>query len=93
MDFDRALIIDEPWISKILSGEKTLEMRSRHTKIRGRIGLIRKGSGLIVGDVWLDDSIKIKPAMLILFKKVVIVLIMKKILNLRNTMSLGSWRE
>jgi|GEM_PF-389281 len=48
---DRALIIDEPWISKILSGEKTWEMRSRATTVRGRIGLIRKGSGLIVGEV------------------------------------------
>ncbi len=48
---DHALIVDEPWISKILSGEKTWEMRSRSTSIRGRIALIRKGSGLIVGAV------------------------------------------
>src|SRR5674476_1110094 len=46
-----ALIVAEPWISKILSGEKTWEMRSRATTVRGRIGLIRKGSGLIVGAV------------------------------------------
>lgn len=51
MTMERALIVDEPWISKILSGEKTWEMRSRATTIRGRIGLIRKGSGLIVGAV------------------------------------------
>ena len=47
---ERSLIIAEPWIEKILSGEKTWEMRSRRTSIRGKIGLIRKGSGLIVGE-------------------------------------------
>ena len=60
MKFDRALIVADPWIDLILDGKKPLEMRSRHTNIRGRIGLIRKGSGLIVGDVWLSDSVKIK---------------------------------
>jgi hypothetical protein len=52
-NFNRALIIDEPHISRILAGEKIWEMRSRPTKIRGRIGLIRKGSGLIVGSAFL----------------------------------------
>jgi len=52
---NRALIIAEPWISKILSGEKTWEMRSRRTNIRGVIGLIQKGSGLIVGDCEIVD--------------------------------------
>ena len=45
----KALIIDEPWISKILNGEKTWEMRSRHATHRGRIALVRKGSGMVVG--------------------------------------------
>lgn len=45
----KALIIDEPWMSLLLSGKKTWEMRSRHTSIRGRIALIRKGSGRVVG--------------------------------------------
>lgn len=49
----RLLIVDEPWISLILSGRKTWEMRSRATRVRGRIGLIRKGSGLVVGDAVL----------------------------------------
>jgi len=48
---DRGLIVREPWISLILSGKKTWEMRSRSTNIRGRIGLIEAGSGLIVGEV------------------------------------------
>ena len=45
----KALVIDEPWISKILSGEKTWEMRSSKTGFRGPFGLIRKGSGKVVG--------------------------------------------
>lgn len=45
----RALIVDEPWISGILSGEKIWEMRSTRVTIRGQIALIRKGSGHVVG--------------------------------------------
>jgi hypothetical protein len=51
----RALVIDEPWIGLILSGQKTWEMRSANTKIRGLIGLIRKGSGHVVGLAELVD--------------------------------------
>ena|ERR1700686_2697292 len=45
----KGLVVAEPWISLIISGEKTWEMRSRNTRLRGRIGLIRKGSKTIVG--------------------------------------------
>ena len=45
----KGLVIDEPWVSLIIAGEKTWEMRSRNTQVRGRIGLIRKGSKTIVG--------------------------------------------
>lgn len=45
----KALIIDEPWLSKILNGDKTWEMRSTQIKFRGKFGLIRKGSGQVVG--------------------------------------------
>lgn len=55
MILEKALIIDEPWISHILKGEKVWEMRSKPTKIRGNIGLIRKGSGLIVAVANLHD--------------------------------------
>jgi hypothetical protein len=51
------LIVDEPWISLILSGRKTWEMRSQATQIRGRIALIKKGSGCIVGLADLVDVI------------------------------------
>lgn len=53
----KALVVDEPWISLILGGEKTWEMRSTHTNVRGRIALIRKGWGTIVGLVDVTDSI------------------------------------
>jgi len=52
-NMDRALIIRQPWIDKILSGEKTWEMRSASTNVRGRIGLIEQGTGLIVGEAAL----------------------------------------
>lgn len=45
----KGLTIREPWISLILSGKKTWELRSRDTQVRGRIALIRKGSGTVVG--------------------------------------------
>lgn len=53
---ERALIIRKPWIDMILSGEKTWEMRSQPTNVRGRIGLIEQGSGLIVGECELVNS-------------------------------------
>ena len=52
-----ALIIREPWIGYILAGTKTWEMRTRPTKLRGRIGLIRKGTGLVVGVAEIVDCL------------------------------------
>ena len=54
--FDRALIIKKRWLDMILDGKKTWEIRGSDTKIRGRIGLIESGSGLIVGECELIDS-------------------------------------
>ncbi|MDH2328834.1 ASCH domain-containing protein [Cereibacter sp. SYSU M97828] len=45
----KALVVDQPWIDLILSGAKTWEMRSTETRFRGWLGLIRKGSGAVVG--------------------------------------------
>ena len=45
----KGLIIDEPWVSMIVAGEKTWEMRSRNTSVRGRIALIRNGSKTVIG--------------------------------------------
>lgn len=53
------LIIREPWISKILAGRKVWEIRSRPTNIRGRVKLIRGGSGLVVGTVEVIDCIQL----------------------------------
>jgi hypothetical protein len=57
MNVTKALIIASPFIERILAGTKTWEMRSTATKQRGRVALVRKGSGLIVGTVDLTDSI------------------------------------
>lgn len=51
----RALIIKQHWIDLILNDQKTWEMRSRKTNIRGRIGLIQSGSGLVVGEATLEN--------------------------------------
>ena len=45
----KGLVIDEPWVSMIVAGQKTWEMRSRNTMVRGRIGLIKKGSKTVIG--------------------------------------------
>jgi hypothetical protein len=51
------LIIREPWIGYILAGTKTWEMRTAATNRRGRIALIRKGTGLVVGTAQLVDCL------------------------------------
>lgn len=55
--FERVLLIREPWLSMILSGEKLWEMRTRLTHVRGVIGLSCPGSNLIVGTVELVDCL------------------------------------
>jgi hypothetical protein len=52
----KALVIDEPWITAILKGDKIWEMRKKNCNIRGEIALIRKGSGLVVGTANVVDS-------------------------------------
>lgn len=58
--FDRALIVRKEWLDKILDCEdpKLWEMRSSYTNIRGEIGLIEAGSGLIVGKTTITDCIR-----------------------------------
>lgn len=43
------LIIRSPFVDWILAGKKTWEIRGCYTHVRGKIALIRGGSGLIVG--------------------------------------------
>lgn len=52
----RGLIIREEPLDRILSGMKTWEMRTGHTKIRGTVALIRKGSKAIFGVADIVDS-------------------------------------
>jgi len=54
---DVALIVRRPWVDLILNGKKTWEMRSRMTNIRGVVGLIEAGSGLVFGEVEIVNSI------------------------------------
>lgn len=53
----KALIIDEPWITEVLSGRKIWEMRKTACHYRGQIALIRKGSGQVVGVAEVVDSL------------------------------------
>lgn len=55
----KGLIIKDPWITKILNGEKPWEIRGSNTKIRGTISLIKSGTGLIFGTVDIVRSTEI----------------------------------
>ncbi len=58
MEIFKALIIARPWIGYILDGEKTWEMRSQKTAIRGWIALVEKGTGTVTGIARLVDSLE-----------------------------------
>ena len=53
----KALIIKKKYLDLIFSGEKTWELRGSNSKIRGTIGLIESGSGLIIGAADLIEVI------------------------------------
>lgn len=53
----RGLLIRSEPLDLILAGKKTWELRGKNTHIRGKIALIRSGSGLIVGICELVDVI------------------------------------
>jgi hypothetical protein len=52
----RGLIVKSPWIDYILAGNKSWELRTMNTKIRGRIFLIRSG-GDIEGEIQVLESL------------------------------------
>ncbi len=56
-EINKGLVIDSPWIDYILAGKKCWEMRSKNTKMRGEIALIKKGTGTVVGIANLTDSL------------------------------------
>ena len=51
----RGLVVDQPYVEWILSGTKQWEIRGKATKLRGRIALIAKGTGTVVGTCNLID--------------------------------------
>ena len=57
----KALVVRKEWLDLYFSGDKTLEIRSANTNIRGKIKLIQAGSGLVVGGCYLVDSFKFFP--------------------------------
>lgn len=52
---EAGLLIRAPFIDWILDGLKVWEMRTKRTERRGRIGLIRSKSGMVVGEANLID--------------------------------------
>ena len=55
----RGLIIKEKWLARMFNRDKVWEIRNSSTKIRGRIFLIQSGSGMVVGECSIIDSIKL----------------------------------
>ncbi|MEK3787581.1 ASCH domain-containing protein [Paenibacillus sp. FSL K6-1230] len=53
----QGLIIKPQWADMILSGAKTWEIRGSRTTKRGRIGIIKSGSGMVYGEVELEDCL------------------------------------
>ena len=50
------LIVKEPYIDWILSGDKTIELRGFNTSKRGKIALIKSGTGLVIGTVEIINT-------------------------------------
>jgi hypothetical protein len=56
LGYTQALIVAAPHCDNILDNGKVLEMRTRRTEKRGKFGLIKKGSGLIIGEFEIVSS-------------------------------------
>lgn len=54
----KGLIVKSPWIDMIFQGLKIWEIRNKKTNIRGKIYLIKSGTGKILGEVELIDCIE-----------------------------------
>ena len=54
----RALILKEPWASKVVSGEKTIELRTMKTnKIGEEIYIAKAGTKTLIGKVTIDKCL------------------------------------
>lgn len=58
MTISRILIVRSPYARLIVQGRKTWELRSKATKIRGRIGIAEAGSKAVIGEVDLTGCIE-----------------------------------
>lgn len=55
MTIERGFLVRQPWVDKILGGQKRWEIRGSPTRQRGWVGLIESGTGQVVGAVRIDD--------------------------------------
>ena len=56
-DYDRILLVKDPHATSILKGKKLWEIRSTRTKVRGRVGIAKSGTGLVFGTVEVTGCI------------------------------------
>lgn len=54
-ELEKALVVKQPWVDLILSGQKIWEMRSTKTANRGLVGLIQSGTSKIIGSCEIID--------------------------------------
>lgn len=54
---EKGLVIGKVWAERIVSAEKTWELRKRPTAIRGPIGIIAKGTGSVIGTADVADCL------------------------------------
>jgi predicted transcriptional regulator len=56
----RALIIKEPWASKVVSGEKTIELRTMQTtKVGQEIYIAKAGTKTLIGRVTIEKCVRL----------------------------------
>ncbi|MNU27379.1 hypothetical protein D3C71_157670 [compost metagenome] len=53
---DRCLLVKDPHATSILTGRKLWEIRGSATKVRGRVGIAKSGTGMIFGSVEVVGS-------------------------------------
>lgn len=54
----KALIVRKPYAGMAVDGVKTIECRSSNTHIRGAVGIIEAGTGMVIGEVTIYDTFK-----------------------------------
>jgi ASCH domain. len=53
---ERCLLVKDPHATSILTGRKFWEIRGSATKVRGRVGIAKSGTGMIFGSVEVFGS-------------------------------------